>query len=129
MNLDEIDWVFIVAVIIGTLASLAREVVNFVGADNLDAIILTMKFIAAVLTVVFAILKFLRLKPFTIDLRASDFHFSDRADLKEGVAFISAKRHKKGKSPSVKTYDVKADGSIAQKKGQPNLLDVFHTLD
>lgn len=113
MDLDEIDWVFIAAVVIGAIASVAREIADFVGVDELNSIILMAKLVAAFLTLVFAIWKFIGLKPAVSDLRRSDFQFEGKGDASStGKATISSRRHGKGKSPSFETFSVKDDGSI-----------------
>ncbi|MFA0122916.1 hypothetical protein AB4400_16025, partial [Vibrio sp. 10N.261.48.A2] len=66
MNLDEIDWMFIVAVIFGAIASVLKELESVIGEGALNYVVIFLKIIAAVLSISFAVLKFLKLKPYII---------------------------------------------------------------
>ncbi|MEN3757729.1 hypothetical protein ABDZ57_13030 [Aeromonas veronii] len=108
MRLDEIDWVFVVAVICGAIGSVIGQVESIIGSESLDYFVLALKILSAVLSIAFAIFKFIRLKPFEVVLTDKDF--SPTNDYFTHV--IKKSVHKKGTHPSVYTSLLMSDGSI-----------------
>ena len=85
MRLDEIDWIFVVAVVCGAIGSVIGQIEIIIGSEALTYFVLALKILSAVLSIAFAIFKFLRLKPFEVILTDKDFlpvddYFTHRAD-------------------------------------------------
>ncbi|CAK1954444.1 conserved hypothetical protein [Vibrio crassostreae] len=111
MNLDEFDWMFIVAVIFGAIASVLKELESIIGEGALNYVVIFLKIFAAILSISFAVLKFLKLKPYTILLGSNDFEEREQDGHKYYYFEIKKKKHKKGKSPSVFASLLNNDGS------------------
>ncbi|MGL6540557.1 hypothetical protein ACSZNU_06235 [Aeromonas hydrophila] len=73
MRLDEIDWIFVVAVVCGAIGSVIGQIEIIIGSEALTYFVLALKILSAVLSIAFAIFKFLRLKPFEVILTDKDF--------------------------------------------------------
>ncbi|MEZ8013925.1 MULTISPECIES: hypothetical protein [Vibrio] len=111
MNLDEIDWMFIVAVIFGAIASVLKELESVIGEGALNYVVIFLKIIAAVLSISFAVLKFLKLKPYIILLGSDDFEERKQDGHKYYRFEIKKSEHKKGQSPSISASLLNNDGS------------------
>ncbi len=112
MNLDEFDWLIIIAVILGAIAAVVEEVATFVGIDVIGWLVLLLKIIAACLSVIFAVWKFFRLKPFIIDISPKQFKPALGSNDEYETFSIAEKTHKKGKHPSINVTLVYKDGSL-----------------
>jgi len=118
MRLDEIDWIFVVAVVCGAIGSVIGQIEIIIGSEALTYFVLALKILSAVLSIAFAIFKFLRLKPFEVILTDKDFLPVD--DYFTHV--IKKSTHKKGTYPSVYTSLIMSDGKIGS-------IDIYDEVD
>ena len=65
MDFDEIDWLLVFVVVLSAIASLTKEVVEYIGIDTYNWLFIFLKSISVVLSIVFVIWKIFRLKPFS----------------------------------------------------------------
>ncbi|OJI30642.1 hypothetical protein VV99743_03351 [Vibrio vulnificus] len=118
MQLDEIDWIFVVAVIFGAVGSVIGQIESIIGSEALAYFVLALKILSAVLSIAFAVFKFLRLKPYEVVLTDKDF-------LRDGNNYIhkiEKSHHKKGSHPSVQTTLLLSDGSVQS-------IDIYDEVD
>ncbi|KAB7661234.1 hypothetical protein [Plesiomonas shigelloides] len=108
MRLDEIDWIFIVAVICGSIGSVIGEIEHLIGSENLAYFVLALKILSAILSIAFAIFKFYRLKPYEVILADKDFLINGDMHIHK----ITKSTHRKGSHPSVYTSLLLDDGLI-----------------
>ncbi|ENL1288424.1 hypothetical protein WFH67_21115 [Vibrio vulnificus] len=118
MQLDEIDWIFVVAVIFGAVGSVIGQIESIIGSEALAYFVLALKVLSAVLSIAFAIFKFLRLKPYEVVLTDKDFSLNGD----DYIHKIAQSSHKKGSHPSVHTSLLLSDGSVQS-------IDIYDEAD
>lgn len=109
LNLDEIDWLLVIGVILGAIASVTKEFAEFLGIETVSWLILFLKIVAAILSVAFAILKFLRLRPYIKLVDSDEYTVEGDEERKWFYIDIPKSIHKKGKTPTVECSLVSAD--------------------
>lgn len=117
--LDDFEWeykdlIFIICVLVNMFASLVEDVVNLFGLENVEWIILGLKIISTILGTVYAVWKFLRLRPKRIVITPNDWDLNNE-NLNQTIfsKYIPESLHKKGKKP---LFDIKIennDGSLS----------------
>lgn len=108
------DFIFIACIIVNMFASLIEDFINIFGVENIEWVILGLKFISTVLGAVYAVWKFLRIKPKKIVISQSDWDLSDENNKKVFSKYIPKSTHKKGTKP---LFDIKVenhDGSLSE---------------
>ncbi|PQJ63913.1 hypothetical protein BTO10_03725 [Vibrio chagasii] len=117
--LDDFEWeykdfIFIVCVLVNMFASLIKDVVNIFGLENVEWLILGLKVISTILGTVYAVWKFLRLKPKRIIIASDDWDLNvENVNRKIFSKYIPKSLHKKGEKP---LFDIKIendDGSLS----------------
>ncbi len=123
LNLDEIDWLLVIGIICGAIASAAKEITEYLGIETVNWLVLALKVVAAFLSVVFAVLKFFRLRPYIRIIEPGEYIVEVREDKGWCYIEIPKNEHKKGQQPSIKTSLVGSDGSIQHVDLYQEVLD------
>jgi hypothetical protein len=126
-NIEEFEWeyadfVFIVCVLLAMFASLIEDICNYIGLDNVELIIIAFKGISAFLGFVYAVWKFLRLKPKRFKIFPDDWVVAEIDKGVEFKKFYPKSLHKKGKKPLYQIDIKNEDGTYSE-------VDIENSVD
>ncbi|MDA9557738.1 hypothetical protein N9R79_09615 [Vibrio sp.] len=109
VNTDNVDWFMFASLLVSVFSPLAEYLVQAFGKESVDMAITGMRFIAAILAVVFALLKIKVKKPFVKIIEPDEWE----RDNSDDCSFQFTKRlHRKGSAPMVQTYTVDEQGNV-----------------